>query len=245
MALSVPVLKASSGGEIANTSSSITTASFTPANNSILVVVVDSATTSANPFSAGMPLTISGGGLTWTQIVGIRSDPTNWNAGATAYYAQVTTGASMTITIGGLPVDSNGATQYSVFNQTGHNTGAPIGATASATLIGAASSPQNITLSGAPASTSYVFGSRSCISAVGGGTATPGSGFTELYNDPGNGVCAADLEYQTGTTSTTVGWATFINGDTAEESSMIGFEIKAAGGGGGPAAHPQALMIGI
>jgi hypothetical protein len=104
-----------------------TTASFTPDDNSLLVVRVAGQEDNIGGMT-GVDLTISGGGLTWTAQVNTGSSP-GWNYGDRIWTAPVTTGASMTIT-----TDCGAHSMYrylvEVYQYTGHDA-SPVGGTAS------------------------------------------------------------------------------------------------------------------
>lgn len=218
-------------------SGTVTTASFTPPNNSLLFAVLCADPSSP---STSVAFSVSGGGLTWTRQLTL--GPIYFGGSAPDYYqrmevwtAPVTTGASMTVS--GTDSASGANHQHlHVFSWTEYDTGSPIGATVTrngTTDTGALS----ITLSASPASTSEVLAGRARIdSGSYDSTATPGSGWTELYDTAGSGG-VSDLQTQVrgGSTSTTVAWSDV--DDTAGTSApwsvlSFGIEIKEAGGGG-------------
>jgi hypothetical protein len=204
----------------------VTTAAFTPNNNSLLVAFlfcVDFA-----DGMDGLSPTVSGGSLTWTERVSIK-----WSAsdgGNNGYYigiwtAPVSSGSSMQITGGVTGVDE---VLLQVVDFTGYDTGSPTGVTASNKDDGSgpgAGLPFSGTLSGAPASNSYV------VAASGSDSpsqyTTPGSGFTEIYkNTTSTSDIYDEVEERTGSTSTAVEWASatnFIFG-----MGGVALEIKAA-----------------
>lgn len=201
------------------------TAAFTPANNSLLIVVIGG-TGFSGASVAPTDITISSSpSLTFTRQLGVQDVSTT----AVVFTAQISTGASTTITL------SNAAGnwytyQMSVINQTGADTSTPIGATATGTdeTLGAVT----ITLSGAPASTSYVYGASYRSPGTFNPGWTVGSGWTQLTqngNDP-DGNTAGGIEYITGTTSTSVSWVDITTDTTSSRKQVqLGFEVKVAG----------------
>lgn len=210
---------------------SFVTGSFTPSDNSLLVVAVFYIAESDGA-SEGSIITLSGGGLTWTSRA-VSTTSAGWQYGSRIFSAPVTTGASMALTAGsgGLNVH-----RYRVVcvEYTGYDTSTPIGATAvgaSATGDGAAS----ITLSGAPASTSEVF--AAALTAFNGASAfgiDPGADFTEQDDVGETSWAAFQTQYRTGSTSTTVAWADLSSGSFGSEagSVLLAVEVKEGSGGG-------------
>lgn len=163
------------------TGSFVTTA-FTPSNNSLLVVVV-AAELNGFDTAFGDAVTISGGGLSWTQRL-LVEDPTldidEFSDAIIVFTAPVTTGASMQLTI---DAGAFNAYHYIVdaFDYTGYNTSSPIGATASGYAHNPSSGVTTITLSASPNTSSEVLASL----AMGWDTTdlTAGTGWTQHYND--------------------------------------------------------------
>lgn len=219
MALAVSSLYTSGTTPVAG--NPFTSSSFTPANNSLLVVAATA--------EAGSGMTISGGGLTWTLQKNLQSTAGGWTTETRIWTAPVTTGSSMTITVSNV-----GHTIAEVLQATGHNTSTPIGATGSLDT-GASGTLSNITfsLSASPASTSYIY---SCTGRVVNNTSTgvtAGASWTRSAN-AGDGGFTGGTEYITGTTSSTVTWANIAAGDTyfGYGGAIAAVEIQAAGGGG-------------
>src|SRR4051812_47599034 len=104
-----------------------TTAAFTPANNSLIVVVAaQSATTDSGAEGTDLTITDSAG-LTWTSRVataGVAAQA-DWSYGARIWTASVTTGQSMTVSI-----DCGAFNIYNydvaVYQFTGHDTVNPV-----------------------------------------------------------------------------------------------------------------------
>ncbi len=99
------------------------------------------------------------------------------------------------------------------------NTGASATVTNTDTGTGTTSTPAN-TLPSAPATTSYVFGSVFSDADISG--ITPGSGYTELLEViPGTISSSFQVQYRTGSTSTTCGWS----GANTSSNLMITWEV--------------------
>lgn len=99
------------------------------------------------------------------------------------------------------------------------NTGASATVTNTDTGTGTTSTPAN-TLPSAPATTSYVFGSVFSDADING--ITPGSGYTELLEViPGTISSSFQVQYRTGSTSTTCGWS----GANTSSNLMITWEV--------------------
>src|SRR5260221_9399695 len=107
---------------------SFTSAAFTPANNSLVVVFggLQSSNNSLLP-------SISGGGLTWTKQLSAGPDTASFGHFSVWWTAPVITGASMTVTIGNMPSDGTAEGIMHIFTYTGYNTSTPVGGTAAAT----------------------------------------------------------------------------------------------------------------
>lgn len=222
-------------GPISNTSGNFgtgafTTASFTPANNSLLVVGITFIENGSSSDPAPS-FTISGGGWTYTQRVAVTVSPTSFPTVALIYTAPVGTGASMTLTV---DCGSRSIGEYTVSAvcYTGYNTGSPTGATASGTKSSGFTGPPDpfsITLSAAPATTSEVF----AVVGVDRSTAgtTPGSGYTELYDVNNSDWGGGQTEVRTSSTSTTVDWVDLRpGGGSLFNCAAAAVEIKVAGG---------------
>lgn len=210
-----------------------TTGSFTPANNSLLVVRI-SAISNANDALAGSDLTITDSvGLTWTSRVISTTHP-GWGYGTQIWTAPVTTGASMTITAdaGAFNVHDY---RVEVYEYTGHDTGSPVGATAvgnDADGDGAAA----ITLSATPASTSEVLAFCQTILGSGSGSVTPNAAWSELFDVTVAGWTTFQAQARSGSTSTSVDWDDVLaSGAAGGGSELTALEIKESSGGGGGA----------
>lgn len=213
--------------------------SFTPQNNSLLVVVVTSlghGTVNLANSSA------SGGGLTWTKRLSVGPSYMGGGGGGTYWItteiwtAPVTTGSSMSVTAGIGPTGGSFSHSIQCFSYTGYDTGSPIGV--QVTRDNAADTGAvTINLPSAPASSSEVLAGRArCDNNSYDSSATPGSGWTELYDQVNTGGYEGlQTQARTGSTSTSVSWAD-IDDDPGPSSFAVetfAIEIKAAGGGGG------------
>ncbi len=222
---------------------SYTPAAFTPSDNSLLIVVVFVSINSGvtNPDTT---ITCAGGGLTWTRRANIGSD-SSWACGMAVFTAPVVTGASMQIT---LDCGSMNVYVYAaqVFEETGYDTSTPTGATATDAAFGP-DGADSLTLSGAPASGSEVFGFLSNDpSDVGTIATTEGTGWTELYDNYTSGAFGLESQVRGGSTSTSVPWQD-VRAGTAPVGKMFAcaLEIKAAAGGGGPPPGSSTSMIAL
>ena len=203
-----------------------TSNSFTPPDNSLLVVVGWGTESGASTDPSG-DLTISGGGLTFTPRFNFGAFA-NYAMGIRVWTAPVTTGASMT-----LQIDAGTRDMFmfglAAFAYTGANASSPIGATGTLSDGTVPDGAKSLTLNAAPASTSEVIGVVHHDKESGG--TTPGSAFTELY-DLFSGNFAAELEVRGGSTSTTVDWVdVFTGGGGTFKLVAIGFEVKKASSG--------------
>jgi len=217
------------------------TASFTPQDNSLLVAICNPMAHASGGNIAAANSTVSGGSLTWTKRLSIDSGALGFSYShcLEIWTAPVTTGASMTVTHANT-LDCNGAdgrkTAFHIFSYTGYDTGTPTGATVTGSSL---SDPTGaLTLSAAPASDSMVVASRSFQpDAASDVTASPGSGWTEIYDNASGATGYSCLETQerTGSTSTSVAWTDINVEDTAVFGTLgAAIEIKAAAGGGDP-----------
>lgn len=155
-------------------------ASFTPADNSLLVVTltrVDGSTASS--------YSISGGGLTWTAQNDVETAGSSIPTGVKQWTAPVTTGASMTVTI---TASSNGVftgggaspCHISIDQVTGHNVASPIGLKATAELNGSNTGTLSYSLGGTTAAGSAVIAAVACDGDDGAALVDPGASWTTL-----------------------------------------------------------------
>ena len=211
-----------------------TTGSFTPQDNSLLVVVVSLVYDPAVSFA----VTISGGSLTWTErVTAINGPSSNYYERLSIFTAPVSTAASMTISVNG---NSSGGADSPIasvqaFSFTGYNTGTPTGATAT-DANGLADGENAMTLSGSPASSSVVIAARSWTAdSANNETATPDTsgGWAEIYDNVPltgfSGYTCLQSQARTGSTSTDVRWDdTADNGTGFFTGAAVALEIQAA-----------------
>lgn len=212
------------------TSTSATTGSFTPSNNSLLVVVYAGTTSGAVDQNLANITISDTAGLTWTEQQAVKSTTSGTvQVHAKVWTAPVATGASMTITISGYD-STNVSAHAQVFDFTGHDSGTPIGGKITGTNLG--SGAVNITLDAAPASGDYTLAWRAAEAAGSGKlTATPTSGWNEEYDVGTSGWACLQTQTRTGSTSTAVQWDDVAVGDSVytDESIAGAIAIKASG----------------
>jgi hypothetical protein len=209
-----------------------TTGSFTPPSNSLLVVGVGFIENNGTTTDPASSITLSGGGLTWTAGPSISSSPTSFPTAAKIFTAPVSSGSSMTLTVGS---GGRAAGMYavSVVAYTGYDTATPTGATATGQQNGGFSgppTPASITLSAGPASTSEVFAAVAMDKPVLG--VTPGSTptvWTEIHDGMENTDWGGlESEIRTGSTSTSVSWDDLRSGGGALFNfAAVAIEIRA------------------
>jgi hypothetical protein len=225
MPLSGPTVLANGfNGASGTGTGTFSTGSFTTVNNSLVVFRF---MYYVYNFVPGTSSSLTGGGLTWTRITQDKAlDASSVNQIAETWVAQVTTGASISLTwsnTGSNTVnDSDGVWSVSYF--TGHNTSTPTGASISG-LASATSGTESLTLSGAPASSSIVIG---YAEGAGSGTPfTPGSGLSSVSTvNPEPGV-VENISSRGSSTSTAVSW-TYSGLGANEDSYYAALEIIAA-----------------
>lgn len=204
-----------------------TTASFTPENNCLLVMFVG-AINSTNDISSGM--SVSGGGLTWTRRR-ISSQSGLYSFTFEIWTAPVTTAASMTVTISHAATSGTDPARIAaqIFSVTTYRVEDPVGAG----FIGqqATTGAGSGTLSADPSWFSVVIAGRYWLDASSADTAaTPGTGWTELYDHstgPGGYGCL-QTQWRGKSTSTSVDWDDVaVNGSAALGNCFLGgIEIK-------------------
>lgn len=205
----------------------VTTASFTPTANAFIVVVVGStgsaaatgalttaaisSTHSAGTFGAWTIQQSNGGGAS--------------RSGVFVFYcfAGASPGAgTLTLTLGAAPTDA----VIQVLEFTGVDTTTPVVGVAT---TGVATSTASVTVGATPTTSDYLFGAV-CSRNDNDGF-TPGSGFTAFTQYfHGSPVASVLIEYQTGTTSTTVD----VSSSNTVWTTLVGFIIKNAAAGATP-----------
>lgn len=202
-----------------------TTASFTPASNSLLVVLVGAcySGTSNNPAN----ITMSGGGLNWTRQLAVSRANGN-ESGLQVWAAEVGTAAPMTLTL-----DEGSDSVYVYFaqvrNYASYNASSKFGGSVTSMTL---SEPTGaLTLSAAPAASSEIIAARFHNAAGFGVTsATPGAGWRELGDQyPFVGVCGLEGQMRGGSTSRQVAW-TDVNDAHLGAEELIGLAIEVKAG---------------
>lgn len=215
----------------------LATGSFTPSNNSLLVVIA----TGLLPGGRASAPTITGGGLTWTnRLDQFRTN--SWSSMCAIWTAPVTTGASMTVTVdyNATLTHADGGHGLVVLEFTGHDTTSPVRQTFNEGDTAGRSGAYSGTLGSAPLSDSYVITATANDSdAANASQLTSGSGWTQVY-EPIASFYQAHFQQRTGSTSTSVA---MVNYTTNGAYSWIigGIEIAAAAGGGGDQSITGAL----
>lgn len=158
-----------------------TTSSFTPSDNSLLVVFVGGVQDGEGDPTADTLVT--GGGLTWTKRLTLWQEDQNydgWGTWINAWTAEVTSGSSMTVSGG--TSDTQDGVWVSVTEFTGYDTSSPIGASATQPRS-YTQGPLSFTLSASPASDSYVIAGVTLNNwqDSSGSATTPGTGWTQLW----------------------------------------------------------------
>jgi len=239
---------------------SATVPSFTPQANSIVVIVVhciglgNSVADLVATANSGLT-----GGLTWTKRIGVDSGAMGfaYSMCAEIWTAEVGGSPSAIAPVWSNSVNSssnldNARVAFQVFSRTGYDTGSPIGATASSATLGT-SGTGAMTLSGAPASSSYDYAARGIAQEDGTTdiTATPGSGWTEVYDvatvTGSEGSACLETQERTGSTSTSVAW-TEINANAQAvfgQALGVAIEIKMASSGVDVAMSGSSSTVGI
>lgn len=235
MALSAPSLL-TSGTSDQPTSSAVTTGSFTPTAGALVVCHVYGFNDTSTTPSFTVPSTT---GQTFTFTKAAESAPAGINRSCGAIFVSTATltATASTITFDiGSGVHFREATWY-VYEVTGQHA-SPIGATGVTNITSAPNlSNMDITLSAAPASSSYVSAHLGCDgSASGTYTCTVGTSWSSLSTKSSTAdFTGGNLQYITGSTSTAVPW---VDADTGSMALFAGaslaVEIKAAAGAATP-----------
>lgn len=201
---------------------SFATSSFTPPDNTILVVGVGAIGADDNDCLPSVTISDSLG-LTWTEISGAEVQYQNSGQGTDwvkFYYTTITTGASMTITV---DCGANSIWQYyvNVWAFTNYNSSSPFGAIATH-QSGTGGAPLNLTLNATPNASSYLVGMAVADSS---GTATDaGTGWDEDFQSWGSGIGHVG-QSKTGHTSTTVSFNAVVA--SSDGTAAVVLEIKA------------------
>jgi len=189
----------------------VTTASFTPANGSILLAMVGGRR--SNVVSVQPTISDSLGG-TWTELDDVSYDPgANPRIRARLFYQEIVTGASMTVT--GTITDAT-TTMLSVIELTGAGTNFSNRATATH-----ATGDPSVTLAAMDAASAGF--SLAMLNAT--NLVTPQSGYTELFDLSMNSTMRIHAQYDLSSPGTTLGCTS-----TNTVSIIFGLEIKEPGG---------------
>jgi len=201
---------------------SYVTSSFTPPDNCVLVVICGYGDGRA---SGRVAPSISGGGLSWTSIGAVQG--AQWDISVAAWYAEVTSGASMTTTLTQSVADAFGnGVGVCVYAVTGYDTFDPIGLSHVVAVGSSYSGSYSGSFSGTPEETSklLVVGFVDNPGVV-SGDITAGSGYTSdvfLADDDATHFGMRG-EQSDGSLATT---ANFANFDATYSYGVIGVEIK-------------------
>lgn len=248
MALSRTFHNSTRGGD---TVTSITSASFTPTANALLIVAANHTIKVGSDNTANVTITNSAG-LTFTKLAHHSWAPISYGANLNIWYCVVGgSPSSMTVTVSQATVDTSYGSSIDIFDYTGFDTGSSFGFTENFNRgtgypnFTTGDGAWNITMANAPASTSEVV-AVIVVDGVGSTTVTEGSGWTEIA-DPGS-VEAQQVQVRSGSTSTSLAWAdTCDNVAGAYVNLAIAFEVKEAsgGGGGGGTYSPRLSLLGV
>jgi len=204
----------------------ITSSSFTPSNNSLLVVAFSTTRASSGAIA---PTISDTAGLAWTSRA-LAGAANQWDVYTRIWTAPVTTGVSMTVTCANT---SDNNVMMSVVDFTGYDTGSPVGATGAAAAQASRSGAYALNLSGTTAADSIVIGSGT---VDGPNTTTAGTGWTALYDGTPNYV-EATHQYKAGAMAT-ADWNAM---NTSYSWAAVAIEVK-ADAGGGPAATSRPIF---
>jgi hypothetical protein len=196
-----------------------TTASFTPAPNTLITVAV----LGHNSSSAPPAPTVSGGGMTtWTEVTSVTFDNTGSPLDRLTVFRAMSAmpgSGPLTITFAKTVSDCQWiVSQWSGVDQSGTNGSGAIGQMGSTTGDGVSGLTVDLGVFSDPGSVAYgVFGVASKTADV-----TPGNGFEEISEQPSGESTPADLEAQwaTGTGAVSGAWA-------PTNAASVGIEIKA------------------
>lgn len=208
-----------------------TSSSFTPNNNSLLIVALHG----IGELSLSFPVfTVSGGSLTWTKRVTQRYGG-DYDSFVDLWYAEVTTAASMSISVSfvGSMVYDTGNFSISCVDVTGYDSvGTFFGLTAADSVAAATShsGPLTISLGGTTASDSAVLAFLTGDGDYGDAAITGTAGYTAIFNHQGgtSGWFKSNDQYKIGALSD----ADFGSWTSAYGHSAYAVEIIAASGGG-------------
>lgn len=203
-----------------------TGATFTPANNSILVACVAVGFNSAN--GAWAPTISDTASGVWTQRATANATAGSWASGVRLWTCDVVTGTSRTISFDQGAVNVDGGYAASILEYTGqHATTPQAGATAK--VAASNDGADSVTLTATPVADDVELGFLARDMNSGTATSTAGATFTELQDFCTAVAQGIQSEERTGSTSTTVDWADMNTaaGDVFR-TCLAGIIIKAA-----------------
>ena len=218
--------------------STFTTASISPAANSLLVFFVG-VMQDVNAPQAGVPGTVSGGGLTWTDRI---SQPAtaSWQVQSVLKTAVCgATPGTFTLQFTDSGADPMGERCWAVYQITGFDTGTPVTGVVGALGIGAgnggtagaATGAETLTLTAAPVAADITLAfSFADANSASGGTFQSGQGWTREVNGSGASLDTCHGQ-RTGSTSTSVQWSEVNAGGGDYSWTGIAINVKATAGG--------------
>lgn len=219
-------------GAAAHGTGAATSASFTPNNNSFLVVRI-SGTQETDGGIEGTSFTLSdsiNGSWSTTLRREVSVSSPGWSYGESLWGRGITTGASMTVS-GDCGASNIRGYRIEVWDFTDYDTSTPIGTTGVATDADG-NGVGTITLGANPASTSQVIATVHVGIGSGAASVTQGSDFTELTDASITGWMCCQSQVRTSSTSTSVTWQDLQAGaGTPVGATMIAIEIRQAASG--------------
>lgn len=211
---------------VSATSDTVTTGSFTPSADSLLVAMVTFQNGFADDTAATCTMTGTGG-LSWTSRANALST-TPFEMRAQIFTAPVGSSPASQTATATITDGSSDNVALALVDFTGYNTGTPTGVTLGA-ITGSRSGAYSPALSGTSASDSYVVAIGIIADGSGTSDATVGASWNSVYSVFLGFFAAILAEHRSGALST-ADWAAF-NATFATAAAAV--EIKAAGGGGG------------
>lgn len=204
-----------------------TSSSFTPANNSLLVVEIFAQNDTGSAFAAAdLALNSNTAGLVFT----LRTEVVNtsgYGGGIRQYTAPVATGVAMTINVG-TATNPYAICQTYAYYYTGYDTASPIGLILQ-DVSGPSSGGWTPSLGGTTAATSEVLAGVIGILNSGTGSYTPGTGWTELFDQCTTDYVIWQGQYKASSAISTVDWADLtVAGGYYINPMAVAIEVKAA-----------------
>ena len=215
--------------------STLTSAAFTPANNSLVVVFF---TMGDGPNNTNTFTMTDSVGLTWTKRADSGATSDNYHRSA-MWTAPVATGASMTVTAG-TAGDAGGEAVMHIAYYTGYDVGSPVGATVG-NIQDASASTFTVTLSGAPSASSEIFAGTGVDTGGGAQSLQATSGWTSVFRQDDTANIDSVTQAITGVTSTSVVFTRFAS-QTPNDWCACAIEIKAAASAGAVPFNPWPLL---